>query len=61
MKTDLTAYNDKVVGPTCSRATELVSMMINLKQKYYDHIFVLIRNTFRILMLNYKLGIPVYR
>jgi len=61
MKTDLTAYNDKVVGTTCSRATELVNMMINLKQKYYDHIFVLIRNTFRILMLNYKLGIPVYR
>ncbi len=61
MKTDLTAYNDKVVGTTCLRATELVRMMINQKQKYYDHIFVLIRNTFRILMLNYKLGLPVWR
>ena len=27
----------------------------------YDHIFVLIRNSFRIIMLNYKLKLPVHR
>lgn len=27
----------------------------------YDHIFVLFRNTFRIIMLNYKLKLPIHR
>ena len=27
----------------------------------YDHIFVLIRNSFRIMMLNYKLKLPIHR
>ena len=27
----------------------------------YDHIFVLVRNSFRIMMLNYKLKLPVHR
>ena len=27
----------------------------------YDHMFVLVRNTFRIMMLNYKLKLPIHR
>lgn len=27
----------------------------------YDHIFVLFRNSFRIMMLNYKLKLPIHR
>ena len=27
----------------------------------YDHIFVLVRNTLRIFMLNYKLKLPIHR
>lgn len=27
----------------------------------YDHIFVLVRNSLRIMMLNYKLKLPIHR
>lgn len=43
------------------KATELVAFYITQKLKMYDHIFVLFRNTFRIIMLNYKLRLPIHR
>ena len=61
MREELLAYNDKVVGTTHLKATELVALYIRQKLKMYDHIFVLIRNSFRIIMLNYKLKLPVHR
>lgn len=61
MEKELEAYEHKVVGTTCLKATELVRVFINRKQKMYDHIFVLFRNSFRIMMLNYKLKLPVHR
>ena len=46
-----------MVGTTSLKATDLVRKYINQKQRLYDHMFVLVRNTLRILILNYKLGI----
>ena len=61
MKNDLEKYNEKVVGTTCIKATELMRKYIHEKMKMYDHIFVLVRNTARIMMLNYKLKLPIHR
>ena len=61
LKAQLQLYNDKVVGTTCIEATELLAIFIRQKLKMYDHIFVLFRNSFRIMMLNYKLQIPIAR
>ena len=61
LQEELVQYNDKVVGTTCIKATELMRKYIHEKMKMYDHIFVLIRNTARIMMLNYKLKLPVHR
>ena len=58
---ELAQYNDKVVGTTCIKATELMRKFINEKMKMYDHIFVVIRNISRIMMLNFKLKLPVHR
>ena len=61
MEAELIQYNDKVVGTTSLKATELVRLFIKQKLKMYDHIFVLLRNSFRIMMLNYKLKLPIHR
>jgi len=61
IRAQLQAYSDKVVGTTCIKATELVALYIRQKLKMYDHMFVLIRNSFRIIMLNYKLRLPIHR
>ena len=61
MKEELQNYSEKVVGTTCIKATELVALYIRQKLKMYDHIFVLFRNSFRIMMLNYKLKLPIHR
>ena len=50
-----------MVGLTNLRATELVSLFIREKMKLYDQVFVLVRNTLRIMMLNFKLKMPVWR
>ena len=55
LEEELKSYNDKVVGTTCLKATELMRNYINLKQKMYEHMFVIIRNILRSLMLNFKL------
>ena len=61
MEANLKKYNDKVVGTTSLKATELVRLFIKTRLKMYDHIFVLFRNSFRIMMLNYKLKLPIHR
>ena len=61
LRVELQNYSDKVVGTTCIKATELVALFIRQKLKMYDHMFVLVRNTFRIMMLNYKLKLPIHR
>lgn len=61
MQAQLLNYSDKVVGTTCIKATELVAQYIRQKLKMYDHMFVLFRNSFRIIMLNYKLKLPIHR
>ena len=38
-----------------------MALYIRQKLKMYDHIFVLFRNSFRIMMLNYKLKLPIHR
>ena len=61
LRIELMNCSDKVVGTTSLKATELVAHYIRQKLKMYDHMFVLFRNTFRIIMLNYKLKLPIHR
>ena len=49
------------MGTTCLKATELLRIYIRQKLKFYNHLFVVIRNSFRIMMLNYKLKLPIHR
>jgi hypothetical protein len=58
---ELSVYDNQVVGTTCFEATDIMRKYINLKPKLYDQLFVLVRNTLRILMLNFKLRIPFWK
>ena len=58
--TELEGYETRVVGQDI-KATELVRKLINVKSKRYQTTFVLVGNTLKILMLNYKLDSPLYR
>ena len=59
-ESELQPYENCVVGQEL-KATELVRKLINQKLKLYEQMFVLVGNTLKILMLNYKLNVPVYR
>ena len=58
---EMELHKHEVVGTTSLKATEIVRRYINQKQKIYDHMFVLVRNTLRILILNYKLRIVFWK
>lgn len=58
---EFSGYENQVVGTTCFKATELMRKYINQLPRTYDHLFVILRNTLRILMLNFKLQIPFWK
>ena len=57
---ELESYSTCVIGQDM-KATALVRKLINVKSKLYQTTFVLVGNTLKIVMLNYKIDSPLYR
>ena len=58
---ELTKYDSQLCGAHNYNATECMRKYISQHSEVYDQMFVLIRNTIRIMMLNYKLKIVFWK
>lgn len=61
LERDLSKYDDLVCGERNLRATDAMSKFITQHSNVYEQMFVIARNSMRILQLNYKLDIVFWR